>query len=132
MKMITVSAVILAASTFMATSAMAGECSTETLKGHYTYWLRGSDSAGKPFAEVGQEEYDGAGKVVSKIGVAGEVAIEDAEGTYTVNDDCTGTVSYASGDVYNIFVAPSGDSFVFSAAAAGVIEAGENSRVAAD
>ena len=112
--------------------AMAGECSNASLKGHYTYWLQGADASGKAYAEVGQEHYDGAGNVVSKINVAGSEKSEDDKGTYTVNGDCSGTVTYASGSSYNIFVAPSGDSFVFASSKAGVVQAGENTRVDQD
>ncbi len=113
-------------------SAFAAECSGAALKGHYTYWLQGADEAGKAYAEVGQEHYDGAGNVTSKISVAGSEKVEDDKGTYTVNADCSGTVTYGSGATYNIFVAPTGDSFVFSSSKAGVVQAGENTRVAND
>lgn len=113
-------------------NAMAGECSTATLKGHYTYWLQGADAAGKPYAEVGSEHFDGAGKIESLVAPSGSATVEKSAGTYTVNDDCTGTTTYESGEVFNIFVAPSGDSFVFSSAKAGDVKAGENSRVAND
>ena len=117
---------------FGSAQAMAGECSVATLKGHYTYWLQGVGADGKGFAEVGQEHYDGAGKVVNNAAVAGTSKIETTAGTYTVNDDCSGTATYESGGTYNFFVAPSGDSFVFTSSKEGTIEAGENTRVAND
>lgn len=116
----------------LGTSAMAGECSTANLKGHYTYWLQGFDAAGKPYAEVGQEHFDGAGNVTSKIGPAGAAKAEDDKGTVAINEDCTGTITYASGSIDKIFVAPSGDSFVFSSAKEGVVQAGEETRVDKD
>jgi hypothetical protein len=115
-----------------ANAAVASECSAATLTGHYTYWLQGADEAGRAYAEVGQESYDGAGNVRSKFSVAGSAAIEEDTGTYTVNADCSGTVSYSSGSAYIIFVAPSGDSFVFSSSVAGIVQAGENTRVDMD
>lgn len=111
-----------------ASAFAADECSGADLKGHYTYWLQGTDKDGKPYAEVGQEHYDGAGKVTSKIAVAGSEKMVDDTATYVVNGDCSGAVTYASGSVYNIFVAPGGGSFVFSSAK-GNIQAGENTRV---
>lgn len=111
---------------------MAGECSNATLKGHYTYWLQGFDAAGKAYAEVGQEHFDGAGNVTSKIGPSGTAAAEDDKGTVAVSGDCTGTITYTSGSVDKIFVAPSGDSFVFSSAKDGVVQAGEETRVDQD
>ena len=113
-------------------AAVASECSVASLSGHYTYWLQGADEAGKPYAEVGQETYDGAENVKSKVSASGSGAVEEDTGTYTVNADCSGTVAYASGAAYNIFVAPSGDSFVFSSSVSGVVQAGENTRVDTD
>jgi len=108
----------------------ADECSGADLKGHYTYWLQGANASGKAYAEVGQEHYDGAGNVISKIAVAGTGEMAEEKGTYVVNGDCSGTVTYASGSGYNIFVAPGGDSFVFSSTKD--IQAGENTRVSKD
>ena len=34
-------------------------------------------------------------------------------GAYTVNSDCTGTVEYADGARYDLFIAPDGRTFVF-------------------
>lgn len=113
-------------------AAIASECSVASLTGHYTYWLQGADEAGKAYAEVGQETYDGAGNVKSKVSASGSGAVAEDTGTYTVNADCSGTVAYASGAAYNIFVAPSGDSFVFSSSVSGVVQAGENTRVDLD
>ena len=131
-KMLTAAFVASCAVLATGTGAFAGECSNASVKGHYTYWLQGADASGKAYAEVGQEHYDGAGNVVSKINVAGSEKPDEDKGTYTVNGDCSGTVTYASGSSYNIFVAPSGDSFVFASSKAGVVQAGENTRVDQD
>ena len=122
----------VAALVAMGTSAFAGECSNASIKGHYTYWLQGQDAAGKMYAEAGQEHFDGAGNVKSITGVAGAAAPEADEGTYTVNGDCTGEITYKSGAHDKIFVAPSGDSFVFSSAKEGVVQVGEDTRVDAE
>jgi len=132
-KMLMAAVALSSAAVLSSANAFAAEeCSAASLKGHYTYWLQGADASGKAYAEVGQEHYDGAGNVVSKINVAGSEKSEDDKGTYTVNGDCSGTVTYASGSSYNIFVAPSGDSFVFASSKAGVVQAGENTRVDQD
>ena len=34
-------------------------------------------------------------------------------GAYTVAADCTGTVTYADGTIYDLFIAPDGSNFVF-------------------
>ena len=113
-------------------AAMAGECSVASVKGHYTYWLQGFDAAGKPYAEAGQEHFDGAGNVKTVTGVAGAAAPEADEGTVDINGDCTGEITYKSGAQDKIFVAPSGDNFVFSSAKEGVIQVGEDTRVDKD
>lgn len=128
--------ITLAAATFacaaIGSAAFAGECSVATLKGHYTYWAQGTDASGKATAEVGQEHYDGAGNITVSSSEAGSTEVSKDTGTYTVNDDCSGTSTYASGATYNFFVAPSGDNLVFTSTTEGVIQAGENSRVDGD
>ena len=113
----------------LSSAALAGECSVATLKGHYTYWAQGTDAAGKATAEVGQEHYDGAGKLTSMNSTAGSTAFSQDNGTYTVNDDCSGTSTYDSGASYNFFIAPSGENFVFTSTNEGIVQAGENTRV---
>lgn len=127
----------LAIGTFAAVCALTGQafaedCTMASIKGHYTYWAQGVDASGKATAEVGQEIYDGAGNLTAIAAVSGVAATSTDTGTYTVNADCTGTATYASGVTYNLFIAPSGDSFVFSSSQEGVVQAGENSRVDAD
>ena len=131
-KFIATGCAVAALAAMSVSTAFAGECSASTLKGHYTYWLQGYTAAGKPYAEVGQEHFDGAGKVTTESGVAGSAKIDNDTGAYTVNDDCTGMIKYASGASDKIFVAPSGDSFVFSSAKKGVVQSGEDTRVAKD
>ncbi len=128
--MTTVKALFVVAGTFAMSSAAFADCSAATLKGHYTYWAQGVDAAGKVSAEVGQEMFDGAGNIVTILSTAGVAEVAKDTGTYTVNADCTGTSTYASGATYTMHVAPSGDSFVFASSQAGVVIAGENSRVA--
>jgi len=105
------------------------ECSMATLKGHYTYWAQGIDAAGKATAEVGQEHFDGAGNISLTSSSAGSADFTQDKGTYTVNGDCSGTSTYASGASYNFFLAPSGDNFVFTSTNEGIVQAGEDTRV---
>ena len=105
------------------------ECSMATLKGHYTYWAQGTDAAGKATAEVGQEHFDGAGNISLTSSSAGSADFTQDKGTYTVNGDCSGTSTYASGASYNFFLAPSGDNFVFTSTNEGIVQAGEDTRV---
>ncbi len=112
--------------------AEAGECSVASVKGHYTYAMQGIDAAGKPYGEIGQEHYDGAGKVVTKLIKAGSAKVDDDTGTYTVNEDCTGSITFASGASYAILVAPSGDSFVYTSSKEGHVLVGVETRVQMD
>jgi hypothetical protein len=124
-------AILLAAAGSLASAStvFAADCSVATLKGHYTYWAQGVDAEGKVTAEVGSEMFDGAGNIVTMLSTAGSAEVTKDTGTYTVNADCTGTSTYASGSTYTMHIAPSGDSFVFASSVAGVVVAGENSRV---
>lgn len=132
MKTTSLSLVAFAAVCALSGQAFAGDCTLESIKGHYNYWAQGVDAAGKVTAEVGKEIYDGAGNFTSVIAVAGSAALVQDSGTYTVNADCTGTATYASGATYNMLIAPAGDGFVFASSTEGVVQAGENTRVDAD
>ncbi|AWB50547.1 hypothetical protein HYN69_18230 (plasmid) [Gemmobacter aquarius] len=132
MKNTTLSLVVVATACAISGQAFAGDCTMASIKGHYNYWAQGTDAAGKASAEVGKEIYDGAGNFTSVIAVAGTAALASDSGTYTVNADCTGTATYASGGTYNLLIAPLGDSFVFASSTEGVVQAGENTRVDAD
>jgi hypothetical protein len=125
----TVKALCVAVGLISVSSAAFAECSVATLKGHYTYWAQGVDADGNVVAEVGQEVFDGAGNVATTLSTAGSAEVTTDTATYTVNTDCTGTSTYASGATYLMHIAPSGDSFVFASSQANVIVAGENTRV---
>lgn len=114
------------------TVAMAGECTPDILNGHYTYVSQGFTADGKPYGEAGFEHFDGKGNIKNVSSVAGDAEVTEEAGTYTLNDNCTGTAVYASGVTYNIFVAPNGGNFVFTSTEPGVVKSGENTRVAAD
>lgn len=129
MKLYAMTVVAFAGCAAISSAALAGECSTATLKGHYTYWAQGADADGKATAEVGQEHFDGAGNLTNTSSSAGSAAISQDKGTYTVNEDCSGSSTYESGASYNFFIAPSGDSFVFTSTNEGIVQAGEDTRV---
>ena len=122
-KMLTAAFAFSCAAMLSSAGAFAGECSNASIKGHYTYWLQGQDANGKMYAEAGQEHFDGAGNVKTITGVAGVAKSEEDTGTYTVNGDCSHD---------KIYVAPSGDSFVFSSAKEGLVQVGEDTRVDAN
>ena len=83
-------------------SSKAKECSKATLSGSFGYSSTGTlldsyvpaPSAG-PFGEVGRQTFDGKGNT-SAIAVTssnGNIAPVTIEGTYTVNADCTGSMT---------------------------------------
>lgn len=93
-------------------------CAPDTLSGTYLFAFSGIDIAGggAPFAVAGYEVYDGAGRMRSVVtsNAAGKLARNVHQpGSYTVAADCTGTVTYADGTIYDLFIAPDGSNFVF-------------------
>ncbi len=131
MKHIAQTVLVLAATAATSSVAFADDCTLATLNGHYTYWAQGVDASGGVTAEVGQEHFDGAGNITTVASSAGSAEATQDTGTYTINADCSGSSTYASGASYAIYVAPSGDSFVFVNTNEGIVSAGENTRVAA-
>ena len=95
------------------------KCSEATLDGTYLFAedgviLEGNDQI--PFALAGYEVYNGNGKVrgVQSGNFGGEVSRKERfSGTYTVNEDCTATVTYPGDEPfrYDLFVAPDGSKF---------------------
>jgi hypothetical protein len=79
-------------------------CSVATLNGHYAFSQPGWAGAGQgnqlPFFNVGVVAFDGTTGTVSAsfTGVShGVVSTETDAGTYTVNPDCTGSMSFTTG-----------------------------------
>jgi hypothetical protein len=78
------------------------ECSIATLQGSFGYTSTGTllDSyvppplAG-PFAEVGRQTFDGKGyaKATATLSTNGNIQQVTIQGTYTVNADCTGSMT---------------------------------------
>ncbi|WP_125469194.1 hypothetical protein [Methylomagnum ishizawai] len=104
-------------------------CTQKALKGTYVYHLAGQEG-GVPYAAAGMETFDGMGK--------GAVKETDSDGhqvqvtsTYTIDSDCTGEITYSSGDHNHIFVAPDGSSltFVRDSEGTGTWYAGDEARV---
>jgi hypothetical protein len=107
-------------------------CSEATLHGTYLFAYDGveikeNNHDHAPFAVAGYEVYDGKGKVnaIFSASTEGEISRnESLSGTYTVNEDCTGTVSYTDGTRYDQFIAPDGRLFTFVQTNPGVVAAG--------
>ena len=78
------------------------ECSNATLQGSFGYTSTGTlldayappPFAG-PFAEVGRQTFDGKGKTdaTATLSANGNTSKATIEGTYTVNPDCTGSLT---------------------------------------
>ncbi len=73
-----------------------GRCSNASLLGSYAFQVDGTNVNG-PFAAVGQNSYDGKGRLNGVILISSNGAIIPAKytGTYTLNADCTGIKSAA-------------------------------------
>src|SRR3712207_2721567 len=95
------------------------KCSEATLDGTYLFAYDGFELKGndqRPFALAGYDVYDGNGKVraVFSSNFNGEVTRnESLSGTYTVKEDCTGTLTFEDGTRYDQFIAPDGSMFTF-------------------
>lgn len=110
---------VVALSVLLGAPTLAGEkkvhglrtsCSNATLKGTYLYQANGIVD-GNPYSEAGREIFDGAGGVVvSYVGTNGPV---DDKGRYSVNPDCSGKITYSTGEGNAIFVSPDGDRVVY-------------------
>jgi hypothetical protein len=93
-------------------SAPSNRCNNATLKGTYLYSSVGMLD-GKPYAESGQEVYDGQGGIVLSFrGSDGSGGIKKA--TYSVNADCTATATYPDDQKATSFVSPDGSRFVYT------------------
>ena len=97
------------------------KCSKATLDGTYLFAQNGVEIKGneqRPFAIAGFDVFDGDGGVkgVDSGNFNGEVFRKDPfTGTYTVNANCTGTVTFRDGAAIHgdIFIAPDGSKFAF-------------------
>jgi hypothetical protein len=88
-------------------------CSLKTLKGSYTYSIQGYRN-GQPYASSGLFSFDGAGRVAIIYTSSIERTQLFTTGTYTVDGNCSGSMTLAAATVVNNFyLSPSGDSFNF-------------------
>jgi len=73
----------------------AGTCSLQTLRGNYGFQVTGLALGGTPLAGVALITFDGAGSYTGKDSTSfgGFFSEGTLTGTYTVNDDCTGTTT---------------------------------------
>jgi hypothetical protein len=89
-------------------TAVDAQCTNANLTGNYAGTLSGFVAPGKstkgnevPWVVVGLVTFDGAGNVSFSYAGAingGIFTNQTSSGTYTVNSDCTGSVSFTAGD----------------------------------
>ncbi|MGB7989639.1 MAG: hypothetical protein WCF44_09585 [Candidatus Methylophosphatis roskildensis] len=146
MKRIYISGVALVASVVLVglggtASAGQGErdrCSIATLKGGFGYTVSGALTGGTtsgPFAAVGQLTFDGAGnfenvRTISQNGrISGRI---QGVGTYTVEHDCSGTLTFTDGGVVtlstDLVIDADGDEFRMIATTPGTVLTVEGRR----
>jgi hypothetical protein len=85
----------------LSTNTLAEEkCTVGTLKGQYVFSGRGFIEATEPGVQrmhYGFFNFDGSGKLTGKQSSSrgGKIGREELEGTYTLESDCSGTVSFS-------------------------------------
>jgi hypothetical protein len=96
------------------------KCSVATLHGTYPFAFDGvqitDNNEQLPFAIAGYGVFDGNGKEKSIVSsnFNGEVSRKvPVSATYTVKEDCTGTITFADGSQIDLFIAPDGSMFTF-------------------
>ena len=114
-------------------------CSLATLKGQYQFASSGfviDERGTQPLAVAGIDTLDGHGNLTSNstLIVNGVVIFKNLivpGGSYTIQEDCTGTLTLgANGVQLNIFVAPNGEAFDYvQTAPSGNVLAGTIRRV---
>lgn len=110
-----------------------GQCSLGTLKGKYIFSDTGVTIVGSkqiPFADAGQETYDGNGHVrgVSTQSINGKISrLVTYSGTYTVTSQCIGTytVTDTTGFTshFDQFIAPDGNKITYVETDPGTVSA---------
>lgn len=96
-------ATLLLAATGAASAQDEGTCSMAGRAGEYGFVYTGTmflPTGAAPYAAVGRATFDAAGNMSATItvSVGGKVSHRTAIGTYTINSDCTGTLTTSSYD----------------------------------
>jgi hypothetical protein len=106
------------------------KCSVATLEGTYLFAQNGVEIKGndqRPFAIAGYDVFDGNGEVkgLASANFNGKITRkEPLPGTYKVKANCTGTLTFANGTRYDIFIAPEGSMFTFVRTNPEIVSAG--------
>lgn len=104
-------------------------CSQKTLTGTYIYSIQGY-RGGQPYASSGLLSFDGEGKVRVLYTSSIERTQLSTDGTYSVQGNCSGSMTLAGGTVVNNFyLSPDGDSVHFVRVSADDVIGTEAKRV---
>ncbi len=107
-------------------------CSLKTLTGTYLYSNQGF-SGGQPYASSGLLSFNGAGQIESIFTNSITREQTPTTGTYTVNSNCSGTMTFATGstvnNISNIYLSPTGDVLRFVRVSGDDVIASEAQRV---
>lgn len=87
-------------------------CSLKTLKGTYAYSIQGY-RGGHAYASSGLMSFDGAGHVALIYTSSIERRQLPTTGTYTVEGNCSGSMTLATTTVNAFYLSPTGDSLNF-------------------
>jgi hypothetical protein len=100
---------------FARADRVSDSCGAHTLRGSYLFATHGWNIVGgvaQPKAIVEGIDFNGDGTLVSPfatVSINGTILHSSGSlGTYTVNTDCTGTVSFTGGASFDIFVEQNG------------------------
>jgi hypothetical protein len=112
-------------------------CTLATLHGRYVFDATGYNvvngiAVPKTVVEFLKFRGNGSLTSIATVVVGGIKIQDDAPGTgnYTVNDDCTGTITFEpSGFTFDLFVAPNGSQFHMIQTVTGQMIAGEARKV---
>ena len=118
-KMLVIASILGLATAFSAHADKGGDngsgntCKKSTLKGVYVFHSSGV-VGGNAYAESGNESFDGRGHVVGHV-VDSTDAHGELIGTYVINPDCSGTITYTSPEPLeeDIHLGPKGDFFTY-------------------
>ena len=91
-------------------------CSVATLQGEYLFTVRGdapgyAHTGGSPVVAAGVRTFDGAGNFsqVATVSMGGTIISRDPlEGVYTLDADCTGTMTVAGTRHFDVFMSKDG------------------------
>jgi hypothetical protein len=110
-------------------------CNDDTIQGRYAVRIEGSLVGIGPFAAVGLFTFDGSGNLTNAATTStnGNIITGVTAGTYTVNDDCTGQMSFPSISgpplTFNFVIADRGNEIYLIATRAPAVLSGVGKRI---